>query len=137
MLANGVLKDDPRIESVLKNFEDMPAEIDFMQLSFALKGHGVQANPWLGFYKKVMSNNLLVQDWKQFSKEIMGMFKDCRVDERGANAAYIPELANVDPTHWGIALCTVDGQRFKTGDCNVPFSIQSTSKPMSYAFACE
>lgn len=64
MLANGVLKDDPRIESVLKNFEDMPAEIDFMQLSFALKGRGVQANPWLSFYKKVMSNNLLVQDWK-------------------------------------------------------------------------
>ena len=65
------------------------------------------------------------------------MFKDCRADERGANAAYIPELASVDPTHWGIALCTVDGQRFKTGDCHVPFSIQSTSKPMSYAFACE
>ena len=137
MQKNGILKDDPRLALVLKAFEKMPAEIDFMQLSSALQGEGVRPNPWLPLYKRAMSGNLLIQDFKTFSREMMGIFKECRQDESGDNASYIPELAMVDSKHWGVAMCTIDGQRFKTGDCHVPFSIQSTSKPFSYAFARE
>ena len=50
-------------------------------------------------------------------------------------ATYIPQLGRADPSLWGACVCTVDGQRFSIGDVGVPFSIQSTSKPISYAIA--
>lgn len=32
-------------------------------------------------------------------------------------------------------MCTIDGQRYSIGDVNIPFTIQSTSKPITYAIA--
>lgn len=46
----------------------------------------------------------------------------------GKVADYIPELAKVDPNQFGMAITTVDGQVFATGDAATPFSIQSVSK---------
>lgn len=50
----------------------------------------------------------------------------------GRVADYIPELAEVRADHFGMAIVTVDGQVFRTGDADVRFSIQSISK----LFAC-
>ena len=46
----------------------------------------------------------------------------------GRVASYIPRLASISPTKFGMALQTVDGQKFSTGDAEEPFSIQSVSK---------
>lgn len=55
----------------------------------------------------------------------------------GAPASYIPELANVSSDLFGIALATVDGYVYETGDTREDFSIQSISKPFTYALALE
>jgi glutaminase len=55
--------------------------------------------------------------------------------ERGRVATYIPELADVDPNQFGIAVATADGRMFSAGDAAVPFSIQSVSKVFSLALA--
>lgn len=53
----------------------------------------------------------------------------------GAVATYIPALSRVDPGHFGIAACTVDGQEAYAGDAEVPFSIQSISKVFTLTMA--
>ena len=53
----------------------------------------------------------------------------------GQVATYIPELSKADPEAFGIALVSSEGQVFQTGDCDVPFTIQSISKPVLYAAA--
>lgn len=53
----------------------------------------------------------------------------------GAVADYIPELASVDPERAAIALATVDGTVYAQGDADTVFSIQSMSKPFTYALA--
>lgn len=58
-------------------------------------------------------------------------------DDRGANADYIPALAEVDPNLWGVSLVTVDGRSFDLGDADVPFSIQSVSKAFVLAIAMQ
>ena len=52
---------------------------------------------------------------------------------RGRVADYIPALASVESTRFGMALVTVDGDSYTTGDASVPFSIQSIAKAFSLA----
>lgn len=55
--------------------------------------------------------------------------------DRGEVATYIPELANVDPAAFGIAVVDADGTVAAAGDCDVPFSIQSVSKVFTLTLA--
>ncbi|PHZ86148.1 glutaminase [Paremcibacter congregatus] len=47
---------------------------------------------------------------------------------KGKVADYIPSLANIPPTKFGMAIHMVDGQTYKVGDAEENFSIQSISK---------
>jgi len=55
----------------------------------------------------------------------------------GEVATYIPELGKANPNHFGICLVTVDGRKFEVGDVEVPFTIQSISKPFTFGMALE
>ncbi|MCW2527323.1 MAG: glsA [Pseudonocardiales bacterium] len=55
----------------------------------------------------------------------------------GAVADYIPPLAAADPNRYAICIATVDGQLYEVGDTDVPFTIQSISKPFTYGLALE
>ena len=61
-------------------------------------------------------------------------FKDL---QEGKNADYIPALAKVDPNIFGIALVTVDGKVYTTGDITSEVSIQSISKVLTMARVIE
>lgn len=54
---------------------------------------------------------------------------------QGRVADYIPALARVKPTKFGIAVATVDGAVFTAGDAAEPFSIQSVSKVFTLTLA--
>jgi glutaminase len=57
------------------------------------------------------------------------------IDDKGKNASYIPELANVDSDKFGVHLSTVDQHNFGVGDCYDKFSIQSIAKVLSFSLA--
>src|SRR5687768_6895078 len=61
-------------------------------------------------------------------------YKDLK---EGANADYIPALAQVDPKIYGIALVTVDGKVYTKGDVKSEVSIQSISKVFTMARVIE
>src|SRR5271155_1129111 len=58
-------------------------------------------------------------------------------DDSGVVADYIPELALADRASFGIALASVDGALYEAGDTRLPFTIQSISKPLTFAMALE
>jgi len=66
--------------------------------------------------------------------DALSAFKD--VDE-GANADYIPALAEVDSDLFGIALVTPDGRVFTAGNVESEVSIQSISKVFTMALVME
>lgn len=55
----------------------------------------------------------------------------------GRVADYIPELGKADPNLFGIALATIDGAVYATGDADHAFTIQSVSKPFMYGYALQ
>ncbi|MDT9000736.1 glutaminase [Paucibacter sp. APW11] len=56
---------------------------------------------------------------------------------QGRVASYIPELATVPAVRFGMAVVSVDGRVFKTGDADQPFSIQSISKLFALLLALQ
>lgn len=63
------------------------------------------------------------------------VYAACREDTSGAPADYIPELAAVAPDSFGLCLATADGLVYEVGDTDIGFTIQSISKPFTYALA--
>lgn len=55
----------------------------------------------------------------------------------GNPADYIPILAEANRDWFAASICTVDGQQWSVGDLDIPFSIQSCTKPIMYAVAVE
>lgn len=55
--------------------------------------------------------------------------------DRGRVADYIPQLAKVDDDKFAMAVATVDGREFASGDAAEPFSIQSISKVFALTMA--
>lgn len=59
-------------------------------------------------------------------------------DERsGEVSRYLPDLADVDPELFGIAVATVDGDAWVAGDVDRPFTLQSAANPFTYGLALQ
>ncbi|MFF2755759.1 glutaminase [Psychrobacillus sp. NPDC058041] len=54
----------------------------------------------------------------------------------GKNASYIPALEMADSSHLGISIIGPNGTIIKAGNCDVPFTLQSISKVISFIAAC-
>jgi glutaminase len=74
-----------------------------------------------------------VPDLDQVVKEIAEEM--AQRPDRGEVATYIPELAGVDPKHFGIAVINAEGHVAAGGDSDKPFSIQSISKVFTLTLA--
>jgi glutaminase len=64
-------------------------------------------------------------------------YEDYKDLQEGANADYIPALAEVDPKVYGITLVTTDGKVYTAGDLKTEVSIQSISKVFTMAKVME
>ena len=65
------------------------------------------------------------------------VLQQCHGPIQGQLADYIPELAQADPQQLALALATIDGSVYSTGDDDAEFTIQSMSKPFAYAYSLQ
>lgn len=84
---------------------------------------------------RIFQRQLVIPDWPEFTQSIRSIYEQVAGNRGGANADYIPILRDADPEKWGVAICSVDGQRVCLGDADIYHSIQSVSKPLNYAYA--
>ena len=66
-------------------------------------------------------------------KAVDAAYAQFRTLKEGKNADYIPALAKVDPSLFGIAVVTADGKVYTAGDVKTEVSIQSISKVFTMA----
>ena len=127
----GLLEDDQRLSEIYKNLEQIQGSKMTKQELFDV----VQEN--LAVVEKTLAEDFIIPQFEKFKDDVKELYKVCKSNNQGKPADYIPELAKANPDHFGVSICTVDGQRMSVGDSKVPFSVQSTSKPISYCIALE
>lgn len=82
--------------------------------------------------RRIVLGQMMIQDFPRFTRNLEDIYNRVHQDTSGEVASYIPQLANVNPEQFGLAVCTVDGQRFHIGDYDKYFCVQSCSKPITY-----
>lgn len=75
--------------------------------------------------------------WDRVETLVVQAYSRYVSNSSGVVADYIPDLAEVDPGLFALAVTEVGGPVHSAGDCAVPFSIQSISKAFVYALVCE
>jgi glutaminase len=89
----------------------------------------------LDLLERAVGDRLAIPDFAHFCHRVSGFFSYARDNRRGQIADYIPELAHQDEDGFGLALCSIDGQRFNLGEAQTGFCLQSVVKPLNYALA--
>ena len=74
---------------------------------------------------KALRHQFIIPDFTSFTKYIDEFYETASKCTEGSNPDYIPQLAKLDPDLFGVAICTVDGQRYHLGDSKEPFTLQS------------
>jgi glutaminase len=128
--AAGLRPDDPRLEGInaaLARLDpetplDREAMIDVSRAGLLI-------------LERAATGTMVIPEFEPFRREVLEIFDEVRPNHGGAVATYIPQLRHVNPEQFGLAICTTDGQRLKTGEADVPFCVQSVSKPVNYCLA--
>jgi glutaminase len=72
-------------------------------------------------------------DYQHILQELYHVIKV--IPDGGQVAPYIPELAEIDPSKFGVCLSTTSGEHYGFGDFKEKFSIQSIGKVLSLTLA--
>ncbi len=87
------------------------------------------------FLLQALDGDLAIQNFPVFENRIANIYAHAQAATGGSVADYIPELAKQDPAAFGLAVCSIDGQRLALGEAETPFCLQSAVKPLNYALA--
>jgi len=129
--SSGINTDDFRLATMMKRLDQLGEQ----RISF--EDFAALVSDELLMVSRAFQHQLVIPDWQEFCTDIETVYRHVAPDTSGRNADYIPILRDADPEKWGVAFCTVDGQRMGLGDVDVYHSIQSVSKPLTYAYALE
>lgn len=134
----GLWRSDPRLAETIRKLngflaaarEDDRREVHLDEDQFV---ESIGSCPELA--KRAFTGDLVIPEFSRFTKTIDEIYAECRSNGDGLVASYIPQLSRYSPDFWGVSVCTVDGQRHAIGDVGVPFTVQSSGKPINYALA--
>ena len=129
---SGLQMDDPRLEETLMRLQELdpPNEISLEDFCSAIA-------PSVSLIERALKGRLVIPNFETFESEIRDIFEETKRFEDGKVADYIPQLGRVSPERYGVALCTIDGQRLALGDSDERFCVQSTCKPINYCLALD
>lgn len=125
-------KDDPRLMPLFADLREATQDcggLSCFELTDLKRNHLL--------LQKALNGDLAIPDFKSFTQIVTRIYEECKTVDEGNVATYIPQLAEVDSSLFGVSICTVDGQRFNIGNSDKIFSVQSVSKVITYGIAVE
>ncbi|KAJ2947941.1 hypothetical protein O0L34_g9734 [Tuta absoluta] len=140
--TTGIRKNDPRVKEVMHNLYKVHKESNCEggspeTLKLDRKTFKEVIAPNIVLITRAFRSQFVIPDFQDFIKDIEEIYWAAKSNTDGKVASYIPQLARASTDNWSVSVCTIDGQRFSIGDVTVPFTLQSCSKPLTYAMALE
>lgn len=140
--TTGLRKSDPRLQELSENLKKEHAKAGHENISHETQKLDREQfrriiTPNIILISRAFRHQFIIPDWAGFTKHIEDFYWKCKTNTEGKVASYIPQLARMNPEYWGVSVCTIDGQRFSIGDTSIPFTLQSCSKPLTYAIALD
>jgi glutaminase len=130
LASNGIFLDDPRLSKTKQKLKEYNGHLTLEEYTECFESSRE-------IIEKVMNKEMIIPEFEEFTDKITKFYNESIDNDNGNLATYIPQLANIDSSKFGISICTIDGQRFNIGDCKEPFCIQSCCKPINYCIAIE
>lgn len=130
--VRGILQDDPRLTDLIESMDNYNNS-SLQRESFLEVIGSCDAR----IIERAFTYSNLIRNFEKFGDQIRGMYYDCEPNNVGKMSKLIPQLSKQNPDHFGISVCTVDGQRLNIGNTDVDFCLQSCTKPIAYCMALE
>ncbi|MDC0857675.1 glutaminase A [Rickettsiales bacterium] len=130
--SSGISACDVRVKEIYNEISSISDSDKISQENF---DHIISKN--FSLFEKIVKKHLIIPDFKTFSNQIKSIYEQTKKNDAGHNADYIPQLARVDSSLYGVSFCSLDGQILNIGDYDEDFCLQSTSKAISYCIALE
>lgn len=128
--VRGLLTDDPRLSEFVQAAEKAPSHMEKEMFVACISRN-------ISVIENAFTDSNIVSNFEAFAGTLQNTYNMCKENDSGAMADYIPQLAKQNPDHFGLSVCTIDGQRLNIGDTDIDFCIQSCSKPITYCLALE
>jgi len=128
----GIRQDDPRLKNLhnlLTRMSSAPT-LDNLKLDANTFKHVLSEN--IVFITKAFKNRLVIPAFDAFCENLTAIFEKLKLDNTGVADSFLKKLNHLNEDHFGISICTIDGQRFSIGDALVPFCLQSLARPITY-----
>ncbi|CAB3362899.1 Hypothetical predicted protein [Cloeon dipterum] len=140
--STGLRRNDPRLAEMTDNLRKVHKESGYEGGSPETQKLNRETfktviAPNIVLISRAFRHQFVIPDFQGFCKYIEEFYWRCKNNTEGKVAGYIPQLARMNPDYWGVSVVTIDGQRFSIGDTSVPFTLQSCSKPLTYAIALD
>jgi len=133
---SGLRRNDPRLTESMQKIEtlmtDVPETGDIC-LSLADLKNIIKDN--IVLMRKALFGDFVIPEFLEFCTTVDEIYWACRANTGGQVSTYLPQLSRQNKDLWGVAVCTIDGQRHAIGDVEVPFTIHAGGRPINYALA--
>ncbi|VDP23290.1 unnamed protein product [Soboliphyme baturini] len=148
MRSKGILTTDPRLRETMQKIQKLQQQRilenanDAFNLSLEKESFFECISDCIDLIAKALKLELVIPNWFSFCKLIGLIYEECSsIDdgkiERFKIADYIPQATAQPQKSWGVAVCTIDGQRAAWGDYALPWCMQSVCKPFIYGIALD
>ncbi|XP_051975813.1 glutaminase liver isoform, mitochondrial [Xyrauchen texanus] len=127
--SSGIIRTDPRIKdcySLMRKLQEADGTVDRSTFHRCVTG-------FVSFILKALQGRFVIPDFSTFAEETQKQFIKCKQLSSVKEKDHVKESS----THWGISICTVDGQRLSLGDWAEPCILGEISWPLIYGLAVD
>lgn len=137
LTCTGIRTTDPRLQKCMAKIETFRDNAGYVQDDFMVDRETFHqlVKDDVDLVRKAYTTKYAVPEFNRFTEAIKRIFNSCKDNNAGKVSTSNPQFSKFSHDRWGLSICTVDGQRFGIGDCDMKFPIHSAIKPLLYAIA--